>query len=125
MKWNYFKWTRNRTKKAIKNKVEERNKNVMKEIEKLKTSNPKAYWNKLRKLSKSNNKKKTWETAIDKDGVEVAGTNIKLVWKETYEELGKENITDDEFDCSFVQEVNKEVEQMERKSEENNKINYL
>ena len=51
----------------------------MKEIESIKTHNPREFWRKLRNLGKNKGKKTVWDTAINEDGVEVAGERIKLV----------------------------------------------
>ena len=80
-RWKYFKWRRNRAKKALKKTVEERNKKVMLEIESLKISNPKAYWKKLKEFSKSKRSNKTGETALNEYAEEVAGDIVKLIWK--------------------------------------------
>ena len=88
----------------------------MKEIESLRTENPKAYWNKLRGLNRVKKKRGTWDTAIDKDGVEVAGEKIKLVWNTTYAELGKEYLEDEEIDKEFAREIEEEIQTMEENS---------
>ena len=88
----------------------------MKEIESLRTDNPKAYWNKLRGLNKINKKRESWDTAIDKDGTDVAGEEIKIIWNTAYEELGKEDLENEEFDKSFIREVEEEIQEMEENS---------
>ena len=87
----------------------------MKEIEGLRTTHPKAFWNKLRSLSKVNKRRELWDTAIDKEGVEVAGVKIKLVWNSAYEELGKENLENKDFDKEFAREIEEEIQILEKK----------
>ena len=62
MKFKHFKWTRNRAKKLIKKRLEDHKKAAIKEIEELKTDNPRSYWKKLKAL---NGKKK-----INKSGTQ-------------------------------------------------------
>ena len=78
-RWRYFKWKRNIAKKALRRRISERNKKLIKEIESIKTQNPGEFWRQLRKLGKSKGRKTVWDTAIDEEGVEVAGERIKLV----------------------------------------------
>ena len=47
---------------------------------------------------------------IDKDGVEVDGVDIEIVWNYTYEELGKEDLEDEEFNINFAKQVEEEIE---------------
>ena len=115
-KWKIFKWTRNKAKKKIRKRIEERNRAVMKEIESLKTNNQKEYWKELQAISGGRKRKKTWETAIDQKGVEVAGDEVKLVWKAAYEKLGKEYAEEEKFDQPFAKEVESQMQEMEEQS---------
>ncbi|NRA93850.1 MAG: hypothetical protein HRU26_14445 [Psychroserpens sp.] len=54
----------------------------MKEIESIKTHNPGEFWRQLRKLGKTKGRKTVWDTAIDEEGVEVAGEKSNLFGKQ-------------------------------------------
>ncbi|NRA93460.1 MAG: reverse transcriptase family protein, partial [Psychroserpens sp.] len=115
-RWRYFKWRRNRAKKAIRKAVSERNKKLMKEIENIKTHNPREFWRKLRNLGKNKGKKTVWDTAINEDGVEVAGERIKLVWSTAYKNLGAKGLDKEEFNDAFADEVRECIVTLEKNS---------
>ena len=115
-RWRYFKWTRNKAKKALKARKEEWNKKLMKEIEELRSDNPKEYWRKLKGLCKGNKRKSAWDTAIDEKGIEVSGDQVKIVWKEAYEKLGGTERDREDFDELFARNVEAEVLKMEEES---------
>ena len=79
----------------------------------------------MRSLHKVNKKRKLWDTAPDKEGVEVTVAKIKLVWNTTYAELGKEDLEDEEFDKDFAREIEEEIQIMEENSKEYNDIKGL
>ena len=80
--WKHFRWTRNRTKKLLKKKLEDHRKAAIKEIEELKTDNQRIYWKMLRELDgKKKKKKELWDTALNDEGIEVTGEKMKIAWK--------------------------------------------
>ncbi|NRA92494.1 MAG: hypothetical protein HRU26_07375 [Psychroserpens sp.] len=70
----------------------------------------------MRKLGKSKGRKTVWDTAIDEEGVEVAGERIKLVWKAAYKKLGAKELDQKDFNEEFAKEVEKSVKKMESDS---------
>ena len=112
--WKVFKWRRNRAKKAVRNRIEIRKKAIIEEIEGLKKHNDKVFWRKLRNLNKGKRRKKIWDTDIDGEGVEVAGDQIIIVWKQAYEKLGKKEIEEEIFDEDFRRRTEREVEDIAR-----------
>ena len=67
--------------------------------------------------------KKTWDTVIDDTGVEHTDENeINLVWESTYENLGKENINDENFDKEFAQTAEEQIRSWEHTSQTYKKI---
>ena len=118
--WKNFKWMRNRAKKLLKKKLDDHRKAAIKEIEDLKTENPRTYWKLLKGLNGKKKKTQVWDSALNEVGEEVFGDEIKLVWKEAYKKLGGLNLDREDFDNNFAKEIEEEIKEMTRKSHDYN-----
>merc|ERR1711953_318918 len=104
--------------KARKRLRKEHKRKVIREIESLNTRYPGEYWRLLNQSTgRKKKKKKAMRTMIDEEGYEVEGEEIKRVWKEAFEKLGKKG-GQDTFDEKFSESVEKGEEEIEQTSKE-------
>jgi len=89
---------------------------VIKEIEGTHIDNPRQYWKLLKKLSRRKAKKNVWDTVLNKEGEEVSGDRIKMVWKDAYKAIGDKNLDRADFDNEYEKIVDEEVMQMHTRS---------
>ena len=84
---------------------------IVKDIEELKVKDPKAYWNKLKKLSGKEIKKQLPARMRNTRGEMVEGTETMAVWEQAFQQLGKQedNI---QYDKDFARKIEQEVRQI-------------
>ena len=113
-----FNNCKNRVNKARKRLRENHKRNIVKEIENLKSSQPGIYWRKLKELSAGRKKKRSGvgKSALDENGTEVFGEEIKRVFKLAFEKLGKEEEIRERFDEHHKAKTIKEVQELEKKN---------
>merc|ERR1712083_1237427 len=111
--------------KARKRLRKEHKRKVIREIESLNTRYPGEYWRLLKQLTgRKKKKKKAMRTMIDEEGYEVEGEEIKRVWKEAFEKLGKKG-GQDKFDEKFSKSVENEEEEMEQTNKRKMGASYI
>lgn len=88
----------------------------VKEIEALEPDDCRRMWKELKALSGWNRKEEASDTVLDEKEHEVDGEGIMRVWKEAFQGLGIENVTDDKFDREFCEKTIKNVERIEEES---------
>ena len=57
------------------------------------------------------------ETAVDEEGKEHTGQDALKVWRDSFFQLGVENLEDRDFDRSFARDVERKVSEYEREEE--------
>ena len=57
------------------------------------------------------------ETAVDEEGKEHTGQDVLKVWRDSFFQLGVENLEDRDFDRSFARDVERKVSEYEREEE--------
>ena len=110
-------------KNQIKSKVRilkyERKCKLLKEIEELKSTKQKHYWNKLKQLVNwTGDKQQLPEKVKDNNNRLVDGEQAIEQWKQQYEQIGVENINDDKFDKEFAQSVINNMNIIRRENDE-------
>ena len=114
-----FKNKKNILNKARKKLREEHKREMMKEIESLRTTYPGVFWKQLKAAAgRSRKKKKIGRTAINEEGNEVDGEEVKRTWRRAFENLGKKEEKEDRFDHEFETTKEEEMEEIERQNTE-------
>jgi endonuclease/exonuclease/phosphatase family metal-dependent hydrolase len=110
-------WRRARElKRRIKNKVKflinKQRLEKMMELEACRTADPKEFWKKIKNMGGFTRKTKALpETMIDQKGQERSDPReVRDVWKEAWESLGREIPEDAKFDVAFLKKTRIEVE---------------
>ena len=62
-------------------------------------------WKELKKMSRWKRKEQTSTCVWNKEKKEVEGKEAMKEWKDTFEELGKENLEDTKFDTTFAKKI--------------------
>ena len=57
------------------------------------------------------------ETAVDEEGKEHTGQDVLKAWRDSFFQLGVENLEDRDFDRSFARDVERKVSEYEREEE--------
>merc|ERR1712115_554713 len=82
----------------------------IKEIERLRFNKAGEYWKKLKEVAgRKKRRNNTVPTALNEEGKEVIGKEVKVVWKKAFEKLGKVYNSGKYFDDSFETRVEEEL----------------
>src|SRR4051812_1403232 len=81
------------------------------------------YWNQLKEVGGWSRKGggRMPETVVDETGEEHTGQDVLRVWRDSFFQLGVENLDDKDFDREFAQEVETEVKRREKEGENDEK----
>ena len=74
------------------------------------------YWNQLKEVGGWCRKGggRIPDTVVDEKGEEHTGQDVLRVWRDSFFQLGVENLDDQDFDHEFAQEVEAEVKRLEK-----------
>src|SRR3954470_14376047 len=81
------------------------------------------YWNQLKQVGGWCRKGggRIPDTAVDEKGEEHSGQDLLRVWRDSFFQLGVENLDDPDFDHKFAQDVEAEVKRLEQGREKEDK----
>ena len=107
-----YKSQKREIQKLVRRNKKEEYQKVIKEIEDLKSKDPKDYWKKIQELNPILRKKETTPDVMrNKEGKLVGGKEALEIWKQGFKNLGTANINSEEDKKNTVQVIDEETEE--------------